>query len=232
MMPWFSIHHGEESDRISIFNEIAAYSSPAEQLLKQLPGVRRAMVLINSPGGSSTDALLLHDAFSRIKVTTTITGHAASAAVIIAQAGRSRRIYENGTIMVHAPVNFVSGNAPILRRHADALEKINDRCAAILMERTGQPAKVVAEWLSGKKDYWFTAREALRAGLVDKIIPPPISEFPANDAQLTQAAADGPTEQEAMALEMIMALGPLRVRDRARFGANLAAWFTNEVRTA
>ena len=84
MMPWFSITRDAAAARISIFGEIAAFSTPADELLAQLEGVRHAEVIIDSPGGSSTDALQVHDALAKIETTVTIQ-HAASAAAILAE---------------------------------------------------------------------------------------------------------------------------------------------------
>lgn len=227
MTPWHSIRRTGDTAHVCISGEIAAFAFPPDDLLSQLEGATRAEAFINSTGGASNVALLVHDALAKIETAVTIQ-HAASAAAIIAMAGKVRRIHADGRIMLHAARHWVSGNANELRGYANELETLNEKAAAILTARTGQPLEVVRQWLNGS-DTWFTADEALAAGLVDEILPA-VATVPATASQSTPDAPDLPTEAETLALNLLRALGSIRVRDRLAFGRELAVWFQNEVK--
>ena len=98
----------------------------------------------------------------------------------------------------------------------------------VYARRTGKPAAEVAPWFVNG-DHWFTADEALAAGLVDEILPA-LAPRPAGASTLAQDATESPTEAETLALDLLRALGPLRVRDREAFGREVGAWFQNSVR--
>ncbi len=82
-----------------------------------------------------------------------------------------RRISAGGHLMLHAPTACVLGGVPRLRQKITELEAHIEHWIAVLSERTGQPRATVERWLTGG-DVWFTAQEAVAAGLVDEIFEP------------------------------------------------------------
>lgn len=139
--------------------------------LDELQGQEPITVHINSVGGSFSDGAAIYNALRRhpASIVTEVDGYAYSMASYIAMAGDDVRMAENGLMMIHAPWASATGNAEQLREQADILSKH----ATLLSTGYGRGGKVpeayVAEWLSGDKDYYFTASEAHAAGLVDRV---------------------------------------------------------------
>lgn len=132
----------------------------------------RITVRLNSYGGSVSDGIAIHNALRNhpAHVTTCVDGIAASIASLIAQAGNVRQIAENGQVMVHAPWIYAKGNAPELRAVADMLDGMATVMAQTYANATGRSPEVVqAEWLDGT-NHWFTAAEAIAAGLADETV--------------------------------------------------------------
>lgn len=144
----------------------------AEALLYQLSAAGNSPVtlIINSPGGSVQYGATLYEALKahRPGVDVEIVGWALSAASMVAMAGREIRVSPTALMMVHAPWTQASGNAAELRQNAAVLDTVAKSMKAAYA-RTGQSTAVIESWLTGER--WFTADEAIAAGLADEIIP-------------------------------------------------------------
>ncbi|MBI5384248.1 MAG: Clp protease ClpP [Verrucomicrobia bacterium] len=223
MNTWFSVTRRTDTARLYIFGEIGSFGCGSQQVLAQLDGVNGVELVLDSPGGSSCDALEIYDRL--VKLDTSVTIHRAySAAAVLAQSGKVRRILSTGRMMVHPAIDFVAGTSARLRERAESLDTFNQRLAEIFAARTGQPVSVAAHWHSGP-DFYFNAQEALAAGLADEIIEPPSLPVSATPSESTPAEP-GPTEDEAFTLDFLRAIGPLRVGSRPRFERELRAWFS------
>ncbi len=159
---------------ILLFDEITA--DTAQRVATQLAGWPDAPVTlrINSFGGDPMAAIAIHNGLKahRGQVTVRIEGICASAATLIACAGRCV-MPENALFMVHGPaVTTGSGNAPALRERADILDRFAEAMLAIYTEKTRRPAAVIRKWLADGQDHFFTAAEALAFGLIDEIARP------------------------------------------------------------
>ena len=96
-----------------------------------------------------------------------ITGLAASAASVIACAGKSD-ISPTASIMVHnASVGSVSGDYHVMDKTSDTLKKVNQTIAAAYVEKSGMTEQQALELMDNET--WLTAEEAVRYGLVDEI---------------------------------------------------------------
>jgi ATP-dependent Clp endopeptidase proteolytic subunit ClpP len=140
-------------------------------------------VHINSPGGNVFEALAIYNALAQRpgRVTTVVDGLAASAASFIAQAGRSRVVAPGAMYMVHDAQGLAIGNAADMRDTAALLDKASDNLADIYAAHTGRTA---AEWRDAMRtESWYTAQEAVDAGLADKL-----AERPADPGALEVAA--------------------------------------------
>lgn len=223
MPSWFTVRRQGDSAHVSIHGEICGYTHPAEALLAELDGATKADVFIDSPGGSTPDALKIYERLLVVE-TRVLIRSARSAAALIAQAGRTRKIFQDGHMMIHSPIDFVSGPATTLRRRADALDSVNHRLKNILCKHTGQRRGVVNGWLTGD-DHWFTADEAVRAGLADEIIKSPKrveqSADGEADGQITEA-----TVEEQLFHSLLRGFPNLRVRSREQFRRELAVFFS------
>ncbi len=129
-------------------------------------------IYINSPGGSVTAALAIYDTMRYVKcdVSTICVGLAASAATILLSAGKKgkRFVLPNSEIMIHQVMGGVEGQATDIDIHARHILKIKERLNKILAKHTGQKlAKITKD---AERDYFMSAEEAMKYGIVDKII--------------------------------------------------------------
>ncbi|WP_115529954.1 head maturation protease, ClpP-related [Xanthomonas campestris] len=140
----------------------------AEWVLQQLQQDPRADVdiHINSAGGHVHAALAIFNALKARQTRVYIDGIAASAASVIAMAGKRVIAAENALVMIHDPWTTVTGNSTEMRRHADMLDMHRD-ALLLAYSRTGQDRAVLLQMLA--EETWLTASEALRLGFVDEI---------------------------------------------------------------
>lgn len=122
-------------------------------------------LIVNSTGGCAATGLVLRDLFASRETVATVTGFCMSAAVDAALGSKRIAAYRTARFMVHRAMNHVVGDSNALRAEAEKLDRLNERAARLLIDRTRQPESVVREWLS--RDTYFTAEEALAAGLAD-----------------------------------------------------------------
>ena len=127
---------------------------------------------INSPGGSVTDGMAIYDTMQYIKcdVSTICMGMAASMGAFLLSAGTKGKRFAlpNSDIMIHQPSGGAQGQATDIMIHADHIIRTKKKLNTILAERTGQPYETVVK--DTERDNWMTAEEALKYGLIDKII--------------------------------------------------------------
>lgn len=128
-------------------------------------------VRICSIGGSVSDGIAIYNALKRhpATVTTCVDAIAYSIASLIAMAGDEREMADNALMMIHAPWVYTGGNAAELRIAADQLDTFARAMATSYAAATGQTAdEVMAEWLTDGSDHYFTAADALAAGLITR----------------------------------------------------------------
>jgi ATP-dependent Clp protease, protease subunit len=127
---------------------------------------------INSPGGQVTSALAIYDTMQYVKapVQTICIGMAASAASLLLAAGTKgkRMVLPNAEVMIHQVLGGVQGQATDIDIHAKHILKTRDRLNKILVKHTGQ--KIAKIELDTERDYYMSAEEAVKYGIVDKVI--------------------------------------------------------------
>ena len=132
---------------------------------------------INSPGGSISDGMAIHDTMQYIKcdVSTICVGMAASmGAFLLASGTKGKRFaLPNSEILIHQPLiggqgGGLSGQATDIHIHAEHIVRIKDKLNNLLSQYTGQPLEVIQR--DTERDNYMTAQQALEYGLVDKII--------------------------------------------------------------
>jgi len=129
-------------------------------------------IYINSPGGAVSAALAIYDTMQHVKsdVSTICVGLAASAAAVLLASGKKgkRSILPNGEVMIHQVMGGTQGQATDIDIQAKHILNIKKRLTAILAKHTKQSyAKVEKD---AERDYFMTAEEAKKYGIVDKII--------------------------------------------------------------
>lgn len=127
---------------------------------------------INSPGGSVTAGMAIYDTMQYIKcdVSTICMGMAASMGSFLLAAGQKgkRLILPNSEVMIHQPLGGTQGQASDIKIEADHILFIRGRMNRLLSEMTGQPIEVIER--DTDRNNWMTAEEAVRYGLVDKVV--------------------------------------------------------------
>lgn len=129
-------------------------------------------IYINSPGGSITSGMAIYDTMNFVKsdVSTICIGMSASMAAFILTCGTKgkRYILPNSEVMIHQPLGGTQGQASDIKIATDRIIKLKHRINSILAKQTGQSLKKITS--DTERDYFMNSNEALKYGLVDKII--------------------------------------------------------------
>ena len=127
---------------------------------------------INSPGGSVSAGLAIYDTMNFIKcdVSTICIGMAASMGAFLLSAGAKGKRYAlpNSEIMIHQPLGGAKGQASDIKIQADHILFVRNRMNRLLSELTGQPLDIIER--DTDRDNWMTADDAVRYGIVDKVV--------------------------------------------------------------
>ncbi|MCR4333410.1 MAG: ATP-dependent Clp endopeptidase proteolytic subunit ClpP [Patescibacteria group bacterium] len=126
---------------------------------------------INSPGGSVTATLAMADTMNHVKpnVSTVCVGMAASGAAILLSAGQKGKRYAlpNAEVMIHQPHGGAEGQATDIEITAKQILKLRAVLNKILAKNTGQKLEKIEKDV--ERDFFMTADEAKKYGLVDKV---------------------------------------------------------------
>ncbi len=129
---------------------------------------------INSPGGQIQSGLAIVDTMHHIKpnVVTICTGMAASmGAIILSQGTKGKRfMLPNSEVMIHQPLTGVEGQASDIQITANHIQRLKEKLTKMLSDATGQDYKKVEK--DKDRDYWMSADEAKKYGIVDAILKP------------------------------------------------------------
>ena len=127
---------------------------------------------INSPGGSISDGMAIHDTMNYIKcdVSTICIGMAASMGAFLLSGGTKGKRFAlpNSEIMIHQPSGGAQGQATEIEIAAEHILRTKKKLNTILSENTGQPYETIVK--DTERDNWLTAQEALEYGLIDKVM--------------------------------------------------------------
>lgn len=127
---------------------------------------------INSPGGSVTAGMAIIDTMHFIKpdVSTVCVGMAASmGAMILSQGAKGKRFaLPNSEVMIHQPLGGAEGQASDIAITAKRILQIRDVLYKMLAKSTGKTLSEIEK--DADRDYFMTAEDAKKYGIVDKII--------------------------------------------------------------
>jgi len=141
-------------------------------LLMEAMGNDPVRIFIDSPGGDADAGYAIFDMIRFIKppVWTIGMGLVASAAAIIQLAApKERRIgLPNSHYLIHQPLSGIRGVATDIEIHARELEKLRAKINHLIAEETGNPVEQVEK--DTDRDYWMSAQEAVKYGLISKVI--------------------------------------------------------------
>lgn len=173
---WYRLENNaaSASAALYLYDEIGYYGISANDLIAELAelDVRNLDVHISSPGGeifqgiAIMTALQSHSAY----VTVYIDSLAASIASVIAQAGDKRIIAPAAEMMIHNASGMCVGTAKDMRELADVLDRQTAKIASIYADRAGGRRDTWRNRMDAET--WFSAEEAVAAGLADEVGKP------------------------------------------------------------
>ncbi|MDT3405102.1 head maturation protease, ClpP-related [Mucilaginibacter terrae] len=124
---------------------------------------------ISSAGGSAFDAIAIYDLLKKYqgRVITYIDALAASAASIVAMAGKEVVMSKYALLMIHKPMAGSGGNADELLKDVQMLNTVQQRLAQIYTDKTGLDDVTINSLINAVT--WMTADQALALGFIDRI---------------------------------------------------------------
>lgn len=139
------------------------------EALGKVPG-DKLTVHLNSPGGDAFEANAIANLLKSSKkhITIIVEGVAASGATAILCSGDENIAYKNAMFLIHGASTFIYGNAKELRSAADELDIVDKAQLENYRARWKGTDDELNEQL--EKGTFFSADEALKFGLIDKII--------------------------------------------------------------
>jgi ATP-dependent Clp protease, protease subunit len=127
---------------------------------------------INSPGGSVHSGMAIYDTMQYIEndVATTAMGMAASMGQLLLCAGTKGKRYAlpHARIMMHQPSGGMGGTASDIAIQAEQMIYTKKMFQERVAFHTGQTLEQIES--DSDRDRWFTAREGLDYGFIDKVI--------------------------------------------------------------
>ena len=129
-------------------------------------------IRINSPGGELYAGLAIMNRLSEFKgdVITVVDGLAASAASIILQGGKTRKVHKGSMVMVHSASTFLFGyyNEAELNEAFKQLNAANRAAIEAYSQRMNIDKNEIQSILAETK--WMTGEEAVNRGFADELI--------------------------------------------------------------
>ncbi len=154
-------------------------SKLADKIVKQLLVLEKKdpkkaiTIFINSPGGEIYSGYAIFDMMKLIScpITTVVMGLAASMGSILSLGGDDGKRFAlaNSGIMIHQPLlSGAEGLATDLEIHSKQILKSREVIAKLYSEKSGKSVDKILKDLD--RDHWLTAQEAVKYGLIDKVI--------------------------------------------------------------
>lgn len=134
------------------------------------------MLYINSPGGSVYDGLAIYDTMMHLKcdVATVGIGMQASMGAFLLSSGTKgkRSILPHATVMIHQPSSGAQGKITDIEIDLKEGLRLKKLLNEILAKNTGKTVAQIEK--DSDRDYWMSADEAKKYGIVDNILKPKI----------------------------------------------------------
>lgn len=124
---------------------------------------------LNSPGGDVFEGRAMVAAMQSYpgKIVVHVDGLAASAASFLAMHADEIVMTDGSFLMIHNAWTMAMGDCRSMRETADLLEKLDGTIANDYLTRSTASAEQVKAWMDAET--WFTAQDALSAGLCNRI---------------------------------------------------------------
>ena len=127
---------------------------------------------INSPGGSVYDGMAIYDTMNFIKPDVATYGiglQASMGAFLLSSGAKGKRFcLPHAKAMIHQPSSGTHGKVTDMEIDMKETLEVKEMLAKIMAKNTGQKlAKVKSDM---ERDYWMTPDEAVKYGLIDKVL--------------------------------------------------------------
>ena len=177
---WYDLASRMLKDRI-IFIDDEINSVTASSIIMQLLTLESEnrdapiTIYINSPGGSISDGMAIYDVMNKVKcpIITVCLGMAASMGAFLLSCGTRGKRYclPNSTVRIHQPLGGGRGQATEIEIIAKRILALRDKLYRIMSKNSNVDYETMAN--ACERDNYLTPEEALKMGLIDKIIDSP-----------------------------------------------------------
>ena len=137
-------------------------------------------VWINSPGGNVFAAAEIYTMLQEYKgaVTVKIASIAASAASVIAMAGKRVLMSPTALLMIHDPSTIAMGNAKDMEKAIETLNEVKESIINAYAAKSGMRRSKIAELMSNEtwmnalmsNETWMNAKKAVELGFADEVL--------------------------------------------------------------
>ena len=214
--PW--LEDTPESAVVYVTGELLALP---KTLLGEIGAADKVSCVLDTTGGDSRAAFQLHDALKAKDSTGVVTNMACSAGAIILQGCRRRLVCQSATVMVHDARIAVYGTACEVQLMVDGLKEADEK-AWHVFDRC--PVSLVKEWRESGTDHYFTATQAVAAGLADLVVPDFELASGSTPPSTSTPGATPDAEAEALLTDLLARSKPL-FKDEREFERVLQAFF-------
>ncbi len=129
-------------------------------------------IYINSPGGIITSGMAIMDTMNFVKpdISTIVVGQASSMGAFLLAAGKKGKRFAlpNARVMIHQPLGGAEGQASDIVIAAEEIQRTKQKMNQMLAKFCGK--KVTQIEKDADRNYFMSAEEALKYGLVDEIL--------------------------------------------------------------
>ncbi len=143
--------------------------------LSQIDPEKSIQMYINSPGGSIYAGLAILDTMQMIPnpISTVAVGVTASFGTVLLAGGTKGQRYSlpHATIHLHQPLGGTEGQASDIEIMAKEILRLKSELNQFFADVTGQPLDVIQK--DTDRDFYMTAEQAVKYGLIDKVLTPP-----------------------------------------------------------
>ena len=163
-----------KSRTVLIFGEVNM--KMAERVTAQLLAYNESdgdiRVIVNSPGGHVESGDTIHDMIrfvgSKVKMIGTGWVASAGAHIFLGAKKENRFCLPFTRFLLHQPLGGVQGQASDITIEAEEIIKMRARLIKEIATETGQPYEKVV--VDTERNFWMGAEEAVKYGLVNKIV--------------------------------------------------------------
>ena len=145
-------------------------------------GTGDIVIWINSPGGDCVAASQIYTMLMDYKghITVKIDGIAASAASVIAMAGREMLMAPTSLLMIHNPLTVAIGDSEEMQKAIAMLDEVKESIINAYELKTGLSRAKLSHLMDGET--WMNPKMALELGFCDEIL------YESEEAEMTEDA--------------------------------------------